>query len=228
MPLLTDPSAPEAAAKVPSVSIRAVLRNVIPGTILPGLLYFLASRQLSVITSLAIASSVPVMDTLFRLVRGRKPSTVGMVFLSLTGISIGLATLFDSPTLIVGKGVLITFLFGASLAVSAAIGRPLTRTIALHLCADPGEQRQALAERWERPQTVAVFRVLSFGWGFWLLIAAINQLMLVAVVSPGTFIALERPMTLTATAIGITWSLSFVRRRQLADPELGLLPARAA
>jgi hypothetical protein len=171
---------------------------------------------------------VPVLDTVVRMARGRKPSTVGMFFLSITALSIALATVFDSPTLIVGKGVLLTAIFGASLAISAAVGRPLTRTIALHLCADPGEQREALAERWERPQTIAVFKVLSFGWGFWLLIAAVNQLMLVAVVSPGTFIAVERPMTLIATAVGITWSLSFVRRRQLADPELGLLPARAA
>jgi hypothetical protein len=214
--------------KVPVVSIRTILRNVIPGTVMPGIVYFAASQQLPVVASLAIASCVPVMDTVVRMARGKKPSTVGMIFLSITALSIALASVFDSPTLIVGKGVLLTFIFGSALAVSAAAGRPLTRTIALHLCAEPGEQRQALAERWERPQTLAVFKVLSFGWGFWLLIAAINQLMLVAVVSPGTFIAVERPMTLIATAVGITWSLSFVRRRQLADPELGLLPARAA
>lgn len=213
--------------KVPVVSLRTILRNVIPGTVMPGIVYFAASQQLPVVASLAIASCVPVMDTVVRMARGRKPSTVGMIFLSITALSVTLATVFDSPTLIVGKGVLLTFIFGSALAVSAAVGRPLTRTLALHLCAEPGEQRQALAERWERPQTLAVFKVLSFGWGFWLLIAAVNQLMLVAVVSPGTFIAVERPMTLIATAVGITWSLSFVRRRQLADPELGLLPARA-
>lgn len=211
----------------PTVDPRTIVRQMIPGAVLPGLIYFVASRRLTPLVALALASSVPSLHALGRLVRGKRPSTVGMLFVVATGISITLAAWFRSPTMILTKGVVLTALSGMALALSASLDRPLTRTIALHLCAEDTERRRELAGRWDRPQTMMVFRTLSFGWGFWLLLAAFKQLMLVATVSPGTYVAVEHPIMMTATAVGIAISVSYVRRRQVQDPELGLLPARA-
>lgn len=220
----TEKDMPQPAAA--SVDPRIIIRQMLPGAVLPGLIYFVASRRLTPLVALALASSVPSLHAIGRLIRGKRPSTIGMVFVAATAVSIVLAAWFRSPTMILTKGVVLTALSGMALALSASIDRPLTRTAALHLCAeDPGRRRE-LAARWARPQTMAVFRTLSFGWGFWLMVAAFKQLMLVATVSPGTFVTIEHPIMMTATAIGIAISVGYVRRRQLQDPELGLLPAR--
>lgn len=218
---MPEPAAPAA----PNVDPRVIVRQMIPGAVLPGLIYFTASQRLSSLVALAMASSVPSLHALARLARGKRPSTVGMVFVAATALSIALAALFRSPTLILIKGVVLTALFGMALAISACLDRPLTRTMALHLCADDPHQRRGLAGKWDRPQTTAVFRTLSFGWGFWLLLAAFKQLMLIATISPGMFVTVEHPVMGVATGAGIAISLAYVRRRQREDPELGLLPA---
>lgn len=114
-------------------SYRTMARHMLPGAVLPGIIYFLAAQAAPLIVALAVASSVPVFDSVARLLRGRPPSPIGLVFIVITGVSIGLATWLDSPLLIVGRGPVLTGLMGIAFAISIPIGRPLTRTLALHL-----------------------------------------------------------------------------------------------
>ena len=53
-----------------------------------------------------------------------------------------------------------------------------------------------------------------------------QQAVLALTLSPGTVMALEPPDQIVGTVVGIVASVLYVRRRQDADPELGLLPAR--
>jgi len=206
---------------------RTLLRNVVPGLILPGLIYLVVSRFAPMMVSLAAASSVPALDALFRVVRGRPVSAIGLVFVALTAVSVSLAMWLRSPMFILARGAVVSALVGTAFAVSALVRKPLTRTLALHLSTDHGEDRRVLAERWRHPKAISVFCTLSAAWGVWLLITAGQQLTLALTVRPGLVMALDPPVHAAAVAIGTVASIVYVRRHQREHPELGILPVRS-
>jgi hypothetical protein len=203
---------------------RMMARQLLPGVFLPGLIYFSVSRMAPVLVALAVASSIPLLDAVYRLLRRRPQSVVGLVFLVLTCTSVGLAFWLRSPLFIVAKGAVTTAIVGAAFGISALIRRPLTRTLAVTLSSDHGETREALRRRWAHPSAIAVFCTLSAGWGVLLLASAAQQAALAFTVSPGTVMAVEPGVQLTATLVGVAASVAYVRRRQRSSPELRLLP----
>ena len=205
---------------------RTLLRNVVPGLVLPGLIYLVASRFAPTMMALAAASSVPVLDALFRVIRRRPVSAIGLGFVAMTAVSVSLAMWLRSPMFILARGAVVSALVGSAFAVSAFVRRPLTRTLALHLSTDQGEDRRALAEKWRHPKAMQVFCTLSAAWGVLLLITAGQQLTLALTVRPGLVMVLDPPMHAVAVAIGTAASIVYVRKHQRAHPELAILPMR--
>ena len=210
-----------------AVPHRALLRNIVPGLVLPGLIYLVVSRFAPMLVALAAASSVPALDALFRVLRRRPVSAIGMVFVLLTALSVSLAMWLRSPMFILARGAVVSAFVGTAFAVSALVRRPLTRTLALHLSTDGGEDRRALAEKWRHPKAISVFCTLSAAWGVWLLITACQQITLALTVRPGLVMALDPPVHAVAVGLGTVASIVYVRRRQRAHPELAILPARS-
>src|SRR2546426_7594750 len=93
-------SSHEGETPTPHVSVRAMLRQLVPGLILPGAIYFIVSRQASVLVALAAGSSVPLLDTIWRLVRGKRPSPLGLLFVAMAAASVALALGLRSPMFI--------------------------------------------------------------------------------------------------------------------------------
>jgi hypothetical protein len=208
-----------------SKQIRTLMAQLGPGVILPGLIYYVVSRRTSILVALAVASSVPLLDTLRRLLRGKRPTLPGLIFIAFAGLSVGLAMHLRSPIFILAKGAVISALVGLAFALSAAIRRPLTRTLALRLTTEHPEDRRRLAERWRHPKVLAVFQTLSIAWGILLLVTAAQQVALVLTMSPGAVMALDPPVHAFVTVAGTFASILYVRRFQRAHPELRLLPA---
>jgi len=206
--------------------IGPILRQLVPGMVLPGLIYLLISPHTSVVVALCVASSIPVVDATVRFVTGKAPNPVSLVFVLAALVSIGLALVSGSPTFILAKGIVVSGVLGLAFAVSAALGRPLTRTLAIRLTAEHAEHRRRLARRWRHPRARDVFGVLSVGWGVLLLLQAGQQTALAVSVSPGTFVTLEAPIQGAVTALGIVLSVMYARRAHRLHPELGLLPQR--
>jgi hypothetical protein len=203
---------------------RSMIRQVLPGVGLPGLIYFVASRHLPVLGALALASCVPALDALYRLVTRRAQSTIGLLFLLLTGVSVTLAMWLRSPLFILAKGAALTALVGVAFTVSALIRRPLTRTLALTLSTECAQTRKRLAGVWSHPTATSAFRTLAIGWGLLLLLSATQQAVLALTVSPGLVMTLEPPVQLLGTLGGVIASVAYVRRRQRRSPELRMLP----
>src|SRR5438093_13651942 len=79
--------------------ISTVLWQVVPGMVLPGLIYLVVSHHTSVIVALAVASCVPLLDAMVRLAQGRAPNAMSAVFLVGAVVSVGLALLSGSRML---------------------------------------------------------------------------------------------------------------------------------
>jgi hypothetical protein len=207
---------------------RAMLRQLLPGMVLPGAIYFVSTLVfgLGVIAGLACTSSVSVIDVLSRVLRGKRPTGASLLVLAAAGFSVAMAVVSGSPLFVLLKGAVVSMALGLAFAVSAIVNRPLTRTFALRLSSECPESRRTLAEKWCHPKAVDIFKALSFGWAALLLVSGGQQLGLAFVLSPGAFIALERPVTTAATAFGVFLSVMYVRRFRQTHPELGLLPAR--
>jgi hypothetical protein len=214
-------------ARSQSGHIRSIARQLLPGVALPGLIYLIVSRHTPVLVALAAASSVPVLDMVWRLLQGKRPTWAGIVFIVAAGISVTLAMVLDSPLFILVKGAAMSAILGLAFAISALIRRPLTRTLALRLSSDHPEGRRRLAERWRHPKAHAVFCTLSVAWGALLLAMAGQQAALAVTVSPGMVMAVDGPAHAVLTVLGVVWSILYVRRIQLRHPDLGLLPVRA-
>jgi len=206
--------------------IRSMVANMLPGVVLPTITYFTLRPHIGVLLALVAAACVPGVDTLFRLVRGRAPNGFALLFIPSTGLSVGLATWLHSPVFILARGGVTSAAMGVAFALSALLGKPLTRTMALHLSSDQHEGRRRLAERWGHPTATSVFRMLAVGWGVLLLLMGGQQVLLAVSASPSLVMILEPPVHVTVTALGIVSSVLYVRRIQAAHPELGLLPAR--
>jgi len=207
---------------------RTMMRQLLPGMVLPGAIYFLATLGfgVGVIHGLAFASMVPAIDVLSRLARRKAPTAASLLFVVIAGFSVSLAMISGSPLFILLKGAALSGILGLAFAVSALLNRPLTRTFAVRLSGDCPESRRKLAERWRHPKALDIFKVLSFGWALLLLLSAGQQIGLAVTLSPGTVMALEGPLTTAATLIGVTASVMYVRRFRHSHPELGLLPIR--
>jgi len=203
-----------------------MIRQLLPGLVLPGLIYFVVSRHAPVVPSLAAASSVPLLDMLVRLLQRKAPSILGLAFLLVAAISITLALILHSPMFILVKGAVVSFVIGSAFALSAVIGRPLTRWLALSMSAEHHEVREQLRARWHRPKAHSVFCVLSVGWGLLLLLLGAQQTVTALTLSPGLVMAIEPAVQAFVTVGGILTSILYVRRIQQDHPELGLLPTR--
>jgi hypothetical protein len=217
---------PAEAAVTPG-SWRRIASNLLPGVLLPGLIYFIVARHAPLLIALAAAASVPLLDSVARVLRGRPPSSYGLVFLVVTGISVGLAIWLHSPMFILAKGAVVTGLMGLAFLVSAAVRRPLTGTLALLLAEDCRHARRRRAQAWAHPKVTMVFRALAVGWAALLLGSAAQQVALILTVSPGTVMAVEPPAQAFLTIAGIVLSIRYVRRAQHRHAEVRLLPARS-
>jgi hypothetical protein len=207
-------------------SHRTMIRQLLPGIVLPGLIYFIVSRHAAVVPSLAAASSVPLLDTIVRLCRGKAPSVAGAGFLAMAGASVTLAVVLHSPMFILAKGAVVSGMLGIAFGYSALIRRPLTRWLAVSMSTEKADARAQLTRRWRHPKALSVFRWLSAGWGLLLLLLGIQQMIMILTVSPGLVMAVEPVVQAFVTIGGIATSIVYVRRIQQYHPELGLLPAR--
>jgi intracellular septation protein A len=206
--------------------IRSIASQVLPGMVLPGLVFLVLSHHASTLVAACLASSVPLADALIRKVSGRPANAMTLGFLAVAAVSVGLALLSGSAMFVLARGAVMSAVIGVSFALSAVLKRPLTRTLAIRLSTEQPEGRERLRERWHQPRALEVFCVLSVGWGLFLLVQAAQQAFVVLTLSPGAVMAIEPPVQAVCTAAGVACSLLYAKRAQASHPELQLIPAR--
>jgi intracellular septation protein A len=202
---------------------RAIAKQLVPGMVLPGLVYFVLSHRVPTLVAVCAASGVPLLDALYRLLTRRAVNPVSLAFLAAAMVSVGLAVWSGSVMFVLARGAVISGVLAIAFGVSALLRRPLTRTLAIRLSSEHPEGRQRLAELWRQPKAMAVFRVLSLGWAGILLFQAVQQAIVVSTLPPGAVLMIEPPLQAAITASGIIASLVYARRIHASHPELGIL-----
>jgi hypothetical protein len=192
---------------------RPVVRQLLPGMVLPGAIYAVASRFMSTLPALVMASSVPGLDLLQGLLRRKAPSPASIGFVAMAGLTSAMSLCADSPMFILAKGPAISAVAGMAFLISSTTGRPLCRTLAEKLTMGlPAETRERIVSEWHTERSTHVFKVLSAGWGLLLLACGVQQVIMALTLPAGLALGLESPVHLTVIGLGIAGSLLYVRK----------------
>ncbi len=187
-----------------------ITQQVMYGMVLPAAIYAVASHFVTTLLALVIASMLPVTDVVKAKVRGHKASPASLGFLGGAIVTSALGLLSSSPLFILLKAPVMSAAVGLGIAGSAAVGRPILRTLAVGFAA--GEARTEAKALWTSKPWDGLFAALSVVWGVLFLILAAVQTLAVLSFSPGITLVVLPPLQFVALGLGMGISLYLVHR----------------
>jgi hypothetical protein len=192
---------------------KMITQQVLYGMILPAAIYGVASRFLSTIPALVVASMLPITDVIRSAARRQRPSAASVGFLAGAVVTSALGLLSSSPLFILLKAPAMSAAVGLAIAGSAALGRPLLRTLSVMFAAGSSEEaRRNATALWTSEPWSGVFSALSLIWGILFLVLAVEQTLAVLALSPGITLVVLPPLQFANMGIGILLSLTLVHR----------------
>jgi hypothetical protein len=193
-----------------------VVISAVVVAVLPWPVYLVARDHVGSSTdALMIASSVPVAWALARWVRQRRADVAGGVVLAAYAAAVALSAVFGGATLPLKlRDVAVLGAVGVACLGSAAIGRPLLlvglRLVARHGTDDPARRRD-----------LGAATVLA---GIVFLLASALEIILIAGVSTGTFLAIAGPLGGLTPLAAVAAAIVLLRHRSRRRRERGAMP----
>ena len=187
-----------------------ITQQVLYGMVLPAAIYAVASRFVSTLLALVIASMLPVTDVVKARIKGQKASAASLGFLGGAVVTSALGLLSSSPLFILLKAPVMSAAVGLGIAGSAAVGRPVIRTLAVAFAA--GEAKYEARSLWTSSPWDHLFAALSVVWGVLFLVLAAVQTLAVFVLDPGITFVILPPLQFVALGLGGALSLVLVHR----------------
>ncbi len=187
-----------------------ITQQVLYGMVLPAAIYAVASHFMSTLLALVVASMLPVTDVVKAKVRGHKASPASLGFLGGAVVTSALGLLSSSPLFILLKAPAMSAAVGLGIAASAAVGRPVLRTLAVAFAA--GNAKDEAKALWTSKQWDHLFAALSVLWGILFLVLATVQTLAVLSFSPGITLVVLPPLQFVALGLGGAVSLYLVHR----------------
>jgi hypothetical protein len=169
-----------------------------------------ASRFVTTILALVIASMLPVTDVVKAKVKGQKASAASLGFLGGAVVTSVLGLVSSSPLFILLKAPAMSAAVGLGISVSAAVGRPVLRTLAVAFAA--GNAKDEARSLWTSKPWDGTFAALSVVWGVLFLVLAAVQTLAVLSFSPGITLVVLPPLQFVAMGLGGAVSLLLVHR----------------
>src|SRR6266496_3449475 len=150
-----------------------ITQQVLYGMVLPAAIYAVASHFVSTLLALVIASMLPVTDVVKAKIKGQKASAASLGFLGGAVVTSALGLLSSSPLFILLKAPVMSAAVGLGIAGSAAVGRPVLRTLAVAFAA--GDAKDEAKALWSSKPWEHLFAALSVVWGVLFLVLAVVQ-----------------------------------------------------
>jgi hypothetical protein len=178
----------------------------------PALVYLLLRPHLhSDITALVIGAAIPTAYTVVVLLWRRRLDPVGVFALACFAIGLILAVATDGNELVFKlREDLWTGPLGLIFLISTAAGHPLFFTLlqlATRRCTE-------IAERLRHPNAHRICAVTTWVIGVILLVHALVMVALALTTSTATFLAIQRPISLTIIAGGLVPLVVWIRRQR--------------
>jgi hypothetical protein len=190
-----------------------ITQQVLYGMVLPAAIYAVASHFMTSLLALVVASMLPVTDVVKAKIKGQKASAASLGFLGGAVVTSALGLLSSSPLFILLKAPAMSAAVGLGIAGSAALGRPILRTLSVMFAAGSSEQARRDAKAlWSSKPWDSVFVALSALWGTLFLVLAVEQTLAVFAFSPGITLVVLPPLQFLNMAIGGAVSLYLVHR----------------
>ncbi|MEV4557048.1 VC0807 family protein [Kitasatospora sp. NPDC049285] len=163
-----------------------------------------AGLGLGTVAALALSSAVPAVRTVGELLRGRSASPLAALMLVVNLAAIALSFLSGDPRLMLAKDGAVSSVVGASMIVTALLGRPLM-TAALKPFVVKGDAAREAA--WERVSGTVAFRrgarAFSLAWGVPLVLECAARVVGAYTLPVDTMVWLGTVLLLGALGVGV-------------------------
>lgn len=186
--------------------------------VLPLVIYLLASQHTSMLTALVLTAAVPMLYSIFWLVRMRRVLFLSIVTLFVVGVSLLIALLVHDPRLLLLRDACLAGgLLGLICLFSLLHTRPIAYTFYRWAFIHTPVQSASLTALWQLPHARFSWRMLTTMWGLMFLGLGLIEAALAYRLPPAQFLAVH-PFLLWGTIIvtvGITRLYGRQTRKQI-------------
>ncbi|KMY54374.1 hypothetical protein AC623_10905 [Bacillus sp. FJAT-27231] len=203
--------------------IQSVIGSIFINGLVPVVLYHLFLNHFSSFVSLLLATSVPLLDNLYHIVKHRKADAFGLFMLTGFVLSLLAFLLGGSEKLILMRESLVTGILGLIFIGSLFYSKPLIYHFAIRFSSnEESEQTDKFANHWEFPYFRFVLRLMTAVWGTALLVEAVLKTILAYELSTSAFLAVSQIIFYSVIGVTILWTVIY---RRFAKTRLDLLIA---
>ncbi|WMT43363.1 VC0807 family protein [Paenibacillus sp. D2_2] len=177
--------------------------------ILPYLIYIWLKDDMSSLTALIIATTVPLLENMIYFAKYRKLDTFGLLMISTFLLSIILAISGGNEKMVLLRESFVTGFVGALFISSLAFEKPLIYQFAQRFVSQV--KANIFAERWSHPYIRFVFRLMTVVWGLMMLGEAMLRIYLIQRYTTKAFLWISQLLFYGVIGTTILWTL-FYRR----------------
>lgn len=183
-----------------------VIFTLLVNGLVPWGLYVWLSHYMSSIAALSIATMVPLLDNLVHLIKHRKLDAFGALMLFTFLLTLVLVGMGGSEKILLVRESLITASVGVVFLVSLFFRRPIMYYLALRFIAQPN-----FAANWDHAYFRFVMRLMTFVWGMMLTMEAAVRVVMVYLLSTGSYLALSNIVLYGFIGAAVLWTVVYRR-----------------
>jgi len=192
--------------------IRYIVITVIVNLLAPLLVYHLMVYKYSSFLSLLIATSIPLFDNLYHIIRDKKMDAFGLLMLAGFILSLIALLLGGDEKIILMRESFVTGIMGLIFIGSLFLSKPIIYYVALRFTLNEKEKSKKVFEQnWEIPYGRFVFRLITAVWGFSLVGEAVVRLLFLTRLSVSSFLVVSQLLFYFIIGGTIIWTI-FYRR----------------
>lgn len=195
---------------------KTIILTLLINICLPYLVYILLKPHTSSVFALTCAALVPMIDSIYSLLKNRKLDVFSsFIFLGLV-LSIIAAIIGGDERFILIRESYVTGIMGLIFLFSLFFSKPLIYFFAMRF----SEDKEAIIKKWqEKPAFQRSLWMMTLVWGISLVLEAGIKVLLVYTLSISVFLIVSPFVQYGLIALTILWNVVYVKRRRQRKAE---------
>ncbi|MGF9846675.1 VC0807 family protein [Priestia megaterium] len=188
-----------------------IIVSVLINIVLPYLIYTILKTHITSIIALSLAACVPLVDTLYHLIKDKKLDTFSSFIFSGIVLSIVAAWIGGDERFILLRESYVTGIMGLVFLLSLLAPKPLIYYFAMRFISN----KSVMTKRWEEEVSFRHFiRIMAAVWGIGLMIEALVKVIIVYEYPISKALVISPIAQYIIIAILIYWNIRFVNQRK--------------